>query len=143
MDRASGLRVDDDGRSAGALVCAFGVLVTGPVERVPLTDEQLAGQAERWGPDDVVGRLIAELRASRAREAELLAERGDWEAMARVEAVDRLGALRVERDRLQQRIDKTLAVLRRYNPRPDLNGDQFAELRAILTGTEPGTAPLD
>lgn len=82
-------------------------------------------------PDDLRGavlRLIADLRASRALEAEH--QQRDFALHAEI------AHCRRQRDGLQQRIDKALAWCREANPSPATNGDQFAELRAALTGTE-------
>lgn len=91
-----------------------------------VTDEQLAGWAN-WGPSPVPSSLfvavIAELRAPRAREAELAAEFD--------QATRELADLAIERIALHQRIDKALELC----DRGLLIHTRI--IRAALTGTEP------
>lgn len=79
--------------------------------------------------------LIADLRESRAREAELGAAFQSATA-AHVEWEDKARTVEAERDGLQQRIDKALEWCSKTNPSPETNGDLFADLRAVLSGTD-------
>lgn len=115
--------------------------MTGPVERVPLTDEQI-DDMERWALGEgrrILADALADLRASRARAVELL---GAFQSAS--DSADEWCAaeekVTVERDELQRRIGEALEWCHKANPRPDLNGDLFGDLIAALTGTEAADA---
>jgi len=94
-------------------------------ERVPLTDEQLADwERQCGGPTasphwraSLAPGLIAELRASRVREQEL---------QQRIDKARALATLRV--------VGPTKLVIKRYER-------ALVEVRAALTGAEPGADP--
>jgi hypothetical protein len=70
---------------------------------------QTSCEGNEWGAEQLRLRTL-ERDDLRRQVAALEAERGDWQANARIEVYDRLGTLRLERDRAQRQVAAVRAL---------------------------------